>query len=299
MENTNIDVNKLFNIIVPVYRELILSDKVSIKALFRNMNDGRSVWFIVPADTENVKNRLVNWLTNHLNLKEDTDFHIKEIDKKWFESKHTYSQLLLTSEFYKVWIDLGFVKSFIYQTDCYLFRDEFEYWFNKYYTFIGAPIVATNSDWGYYGNYVGNGGFSMRDNVQLFSLLNRENKLWKEHGDELNNTLLEKHTDEKYIDYEDIFICQLLAKHAYVDLPSAKEAAKFAYDRNPDICAEMYGVKCPMCAHNFMLLSNYWAEFIPELTENEELAKDAKIIVDTWNSLDHPEEHGRQGWTDV
>lgn len=292
--------NKIkYNIIVPIYRELILSEKISIKALFRHMKGKCDIWFILPDTDDTIRNSLILFLNDFLGCEITKDFYIKEMNKKWFESKHSYSSLLLTSEFYDFWYKLGYDKSFIYQTDCYLFRDEFDYWADKNYTFVGAPIIATNSDWGYYGGYVGNGGFSMRDNKTLSIILNRENKLWKKYKKQFENTYLEKHTTEKYIDYEDIFICRLLSKYVYINLPSARQAAKFAYDRNPTECSDLYCIDCPMCAHNFMLLSSYWKKYIPELNEknqkfNKELAKTAKNIVSNWKQIDHPEEHGRQ-----
>lgn len=291
--------NTKYNIIVPVYRELVLSEKVSIKALFRHMKNKCDIWFIIPENINTIRNSLILFLDNDLHLKIIKDFYIKEFDTKWFVSKHSYSSLLLTSEFYDFWYKLGYIKSFIYQTDCYLFKDEFDYWANTNYTFVGAPIIATNSDWGYYGGYVGNGGFSMRDNEKLSFILNRKHSFWNKYKDKLENTRLEKHNNEKYIDYEDIFICRLLSKYIYIDLPSVKQAAKFAYDRNPFECSDFYGIDCPMCAHNFMLLSRYWKQYIPELNEksnefNKELSDTAKSIVYNWEHSYHPEEQGKQ-----
>lgn len=283
--------NIKFNIIVPVYHVLEHYEEVSLLALFRNAVK-RDIWFMLPSGDINVLNKLTGFLASH-NILGDK-YHIKFFDKEYFESKNTYSALLLTKEFYETWLEMGYAKSFIYQTDCYLFRDEFDKWAATGYEYIGAPIIATNSDWGYNGNYVGNGGFSMRDNSKFAYIMDRSNEVWTKHKDELENTTLEKNNDYKYIDFEDIFICRLLSKYVYIDIPSAKTASEFAYDRNPSVCAEIYGVKCPMCAHNFMLLYSYWKEYIPELTTDNELLNKAQEIVDAWNKAYHPEEHGRQ-----
>lgn len=287
-----------FNIIVPVYRKLVLFEKVSIGALFRNIKHDYPIYFIVPADSDEIKSSLLEFLNDELGVKININFYIKEYNKRWFETKSTYSSLLLTSEFYKEWLEMGYDKSFIYQTDCYLFRDEFEEWSNKPYTFVGAPIIATNSDWGYFGGYVGNGGFSMRDNYTLSNILNRNNIVWKNHKDELENTKLEKNNTERYIDYEDIFICRLLSRFTYVAIPSAKEASKFAFDRNPSECSKMYGIETPMCAHNFMLLYDYWKHYIKEFDENIQLVNDAEDICENWRNMFHPEETGKQSYAD-
>lgn len=310
MENANTRKSNTFNIIVPVYHKLEHFEEVSIRALFSHLlsDKKRDVWFILPEGDTGTRECLLDFLNKELNLKPNTDFYIKEYNKKLFKSKYTYSKLLLTHEFYKGWYDEGYRKSFIYQTDCYLFRDEFDKWANTGYTFVGAPVVATNSDWGYYGGYVGNGGFSMRDNYKLFLLLYREkdnkgNELWEKHGEEFETAVLEKNSDLKYIDFEDIFICRMLAKYTYVDIPSAKEAAKFAFDRNPFECKDFYNVSCPMVAHNFMLQAKYWSGFIPELDKgserfDKELLGTAQDIIDKWNSSYHPECHGKQFYND-
>lgn len=310
MENANTRKSNTFNIIVPVYHKLEHFEEVSIRALFSHLlsDKKRDVWFILPEGDTGTRECLLDFLNKELNLKPNTDFYIKEYNKKLFKSKYTYSKLLLTHEFYKGWYDEGYRKSFIYQTDCYLFRDEFDKWANTGYTFVGAPVVATNSDWGYYGGYVGNGGFSMRDNYKLFLLLYREkdnkgNELWEKHGEEFETAVLEKNSDLKYIDFEDIFICRMLAKYTYIDIPSAKEAAKFAFDRNPFVCKDFYNVSCPMVAHNFMLQSKYWSGFIPELDKgserfDKELLGTAQDIIDKWNSSYHPECHGKQFYND-
>lgn len=281
-----------FNIIVPVYRQLAHFEEVSLLALFRNAKNRDNIWFILPDDDSNTLNKLTGFLSSQGIL--GGEYHIKFFSAEYFVSKNTYSRLLLTKEFYDTWLEMGYVKSFIYQTDCYLFRDEFEKWANTEYEYIGAPIIATNSDWGYNGNYVGNGGFSMRDNRKFSYIMDRSNDIWVKYKDALENTILEKNSDYKYIDFEDIFICRLLSKYVYIDIPSAKKAAEFAYDRNPSVCASVYGVKCPMCAHNFMLLYAYWTDYIPELKTDNELIKAAEETVNKWNKTYHPEEHGRQ-----
>lgn len=299
-----------FNIIVPIYHKLEHFEEVSIRALVNKLdtNKKRYVWFILPEGDSDTRKCLLDFLDNELHWKIDTNFYIKEYDKKWFETKHTYSKLLLTYEFYKGWYEQGYRKSFIYQTDCYLFRDEFDEWAATNYDFIGAPIIATNSDWGYYGGYVGNGGFSMRDNYKLYLLLyrdenNKGNEIWEKHGEEFETAPLEKNSNLKYIDFEDIFICRMLSKYTYIDIPSAKEAAQFAFDRNPFECKKFYNVTCPMVAHNFMLQASYWKKFIPEIDDDskrfdKELFSTAQDIIDKWNNSYHPEDHGKQAYND-
>lgn len=280
-----------FNIIIPVYAPLDLVAKTSLSSLYRNIKDDYDVFFLVPESNDIIRNSITEYIRYELGTEQ---FKFYELDSKWFQSKSTYSSLLLTSEFYKIWLAMGYEKSFIFQTDCYAFKDDFEKWASTNYDFVGAPVIATNSDWGYYGGYVGNGGFSMRNNNFFYNIFNRNNKLWKEHKEELENTRLTKHSDQRYIDYEDIFICRLLPNFIYVNIPSPKRAAEFAYDRNPFECYEHYKVDCPMVAHNYMLQVGYWKKFIDEFKSDTELHRMANNIVTEWNKLDHPEAHGQQ-----
>ena len=91
----------------------------------------------------------------------------------YFESPHTYSQLLLTTEFYQKFITYSHM--LIVQTDAIVLSDDIDRWATGQYDFIGAPwntplsitmptIVDRNA--GFSGNTffisVGNGGFSLR-----------------------------------------------------------------------------------------------------------------------------------------
>ena len=293
--NTVIEEHKEFNIVVPLYKEeLDEADKLSISRLFNITENKYPVYFIcdINYNADNIK----DFLLKECDLSfEKYDYYIKRIKGNYFESKYTYSKMLLSDWFYKEWLALGFDYTYIYQTDCYLFRDELQHFVDLGYDYIGAPILATNSDWGTTGGYVGNGGFSLRNNRKFMDVLWRDSYLWQTHGEEFNTKELLKNKPYKYIDFEDIFICKLLSKYVKISIPSCIVAAHFAYDRNPFECSIFYNVNIPMCAHNFVLQEQYWKKYIPELTKNEELVKICKKVNEDWENTNHKELEGEQG----
>lgn len=283
-----------FNILIPLYKELGIVDKFSIKRLFNVVGGKYDIYFIF--DTNYMYfDKVKSWLSNELDLTFNKDYYIKQIEGNWFESKQTYSKLLLSDWFYKDNLALGYEYTYIYQTDCYLFSDKLQYFVELGYDYIGAPILATNSDWGLTGGYVGNGGFSLRNNRKFMDILWRDSYLWQTHKDEFENKKLLKNSNYKYIDFEDIFICKLLAKYTKISIPSCKVASEFAYDRNPYECSLFYNIKVPMCAHNFILQSLYWKEYIKELESDKGLKSICEKTLTDWDNMKHPEMEGNQG----
>lgn len=283
-----------FNILIPLYKELGIVDKFSIKRLFNVVGGKYDIYFIF--DTNYMYfDKVKSWLSNELDLTFNKDYYIKQIEGNWFESKQTYSKLLLSDWFYKDNLALGYEYTYIYQTDCYLFSDKLQYFVELGYDYIGAPILATNSDWGLTGGYVGNGGFSLRNNRKFMDILWRDSYLWQTHKDEFENKKLLKNSNYKYIDFEDIFICKLLAKYTKISIPSCKVASEFAYDRNPYECSLFYNIKVPMCAHNFILQSSYWKEYIKELESDKGLKSICEKTLTDWDNMKHPEIEGNQG----
>lgn len=283
-----------FNILIPLYKELGIVDKFSIKRLFNVVGGKYDIYFIF--DTNYMYfDKVKSWLSNELDLTFNKDYYIKQIEGNWFESKQTYSKLLLSDWFYKDNLALGYEYTYIYQTDCYLFSDKLQYFVELGYDYIGAPILATNSDWGLTGGYVGNGGFSLRNNRKFMDILWRDSYLWQTHKDEFENKKLLKNSNYKYIDFEDIFICKLLAKYTKISIPSCKVASEFAYDRNPYECSLFYNIKVPMCAHNFILQSSYWKEYIKELESDKGLKSICEKTLTDWDNMKHLEMEGNQG----
>lgn len=326
--NNKVQHHNTFCIVCPVYKPLDVVEKLSLKSLIDNIVDRKNVvlldnsnepryklkyalFFILSTDNKEAEDSLLDYMSSvELNIYHDKSltgaewykkdgfgFHIDYYDSKNFKSVHTYSQLLLQYYFYKEYLSLGFDYTYLYQLDCYLFKDELQKYADLGFDYIGAPIIATNSDWGEHGSYVGNGGFSLRNNRTMMKILYRESEHWKNHCAVLENTYLPKNSDHKYIEFEDIFICRLLSRYVYINIAPIDIASGFCFDRNSDVLYERChynkeNKETPMCCHNILNQYNWWKDFIPELESNKEIKEIAEKYQQNWETMYHPEEEG-------
>lgn len=317
-----------FCIVCPVYKPLDTVEKLSLKSLIDNIVDKTNtvildnheiryklkyaLFFALPGySDEEIEDSLLEYLaSDELNIYHDKSltgaewckkggfgFSIDYFNKSNFESVYSYSNLLLQDYFYKEYLALGFDYTYLYQLDCYLFKDELQKYADLGFDYIGAPIIATNSDWGQCGTYVGNGGFSLRNNRTMMKVLWRESEHWKKYKEELENTYLPKNSDHKYIEFEDIFICRLLSRYVYINIAPIDIASRFCFDRNSDVLYERchYNIndkETPMACHNIINQYNWWKQFIPEFESNQEIKEIAKKYQQNWNIMYHPEEEG-------
>lgn len=95
----------------------------------------------------------------------------KKFSNIYFESKDSYSLLLVSYFFYNTFKDYEYV--LIYQPDAYIFRDNFEELFLKNYSYIGAPWLKILSNDLLQITAVGNGGFSLRNTNDMLRVLNK------------------------------------------------------------------------------------------------------------------------------
>ncbi|NQU73264.1 MAG: hypothetical protein HQ547_00950 [Candidatus Omnitrophica bacterium] len=140
-------------IIVPIYAERLTPDEeVSFRHLMRHLSE-YDKYLIMP---------------DNLHIKHE-GFSSKEFNKKYFQGRGTYNQLLVSKFFYKTFIKYEYI--LIYHLDSLVFSDQLIEWCKKGYDYIGAPWFksevkrAVNWDLAY--DWVGNGGFSLRK-VQTF-----------------------------------------------------------------------------------------------------------------------------------
>lgn len=93
---------------------------------------------------------------------ESVEFEIKYFDKKYFESTESYNALMLSVSFYRRFLFYKFI--LVYQTDCFVFRDDLMSWLEEGVSYIGAPWLkgfsSAKNETEVIG--VGNGGLSLR-----------------------------------------------------------------------------------------------------------------------------------------
>lgn len=180
---------------------------------------------------------------------------IREFPSCYFEGIKGYNNLLLSVLFYERFLDYEYI--LIYQLDCFVFRDELEFWCSKNYDYIGAPWIRQNiyKDWlcrtslypkelvcmhavlfgGKLLSKVGNGGLSLR-----------------RIGNTIKNLKLFKGTAVKWRGNEDSFYSHYVKTfNPFFKIADFKEALKFSFDSDPETAYEMNGLKLPFACHGW------------------------------------------------
>lgn len=152
VENTKI---KKCIVVIPLYKE---HPEKSEMASFRQCLNVLKKHDICVVTHENLN------LDKYQTLSEEIGkpYDIQYFDQHFFKSVQGYNSLCLTSSFYERFVDYEYM--LIYQTDAWVFRDELNYWCDKGYDYIGAPLFyyinSMKFTTKFYG--VGNGGFCLR-----------------------------------------------------------------------------------------------------------------------------------------
>jgi hypothetical protein len=143
-EKSNCD-NRLVAIVTPLYRfPLAPDEEISIRHLRQHLGQFNR-YIIGPS-------KLPSGFA---------DFKFKQFPQRYFESTQSYSNLLVTKDFYQAFA--GYEYILIYQTDCLVFSSDLEEWCRAGWDYVGAPWFKnfepdpTGGFWA-----VGNGGLSLR-----------------------------------------------------------------------------------------------------------------------------------------
>ena len=144
---------------IPVYREELTDfEKISLRQVHNIMSNWNKV-FIAP------KSLQIDY------GKSFSEYEVIRFDDKYFQSIETYTELLLTEEFYEKFIDYTYL--LIYQLDAFVFSDRLMQFCGIGMDFIGAPACGGN--WKNY--HVGNGGFSLRRISSCLRVVKTKNKI--------------------------------------------------------------------------------------------------------------------------
>lgn len=233
-------------IVVPVYNEVPNElEKLSLKQLDIIVKDDIEICLVGP-------NR-INF-SSYVELFNNNKPKHANFDDKYFESNKSYSQLCLSYDFYKRFDDYEYM--LIYQTDCWIFRNEIKKFCEMGYDYIGGPIYSPGSRWPGFKNsmrpVVGNGGLSLRKISMMLKLTDPNGYLYNKYKDEWNS-----------VDYEDMFICDVLAHDIYINIPDYRIAEQFSIDTLPRHMNKLN----PMGVHRVFALYQYWNKRIDELND--------------------------------
>jgi hypothetical protein len=220
---------------------------------------------------------------NSLNLDPIQLSHYKSqvirFDDRYFTSIAGYNKLMLSSCFYKTFLDYRYM--LIYQLDSYIFSDDLISWCNKGYDYIGGPWLPAQKYEKKSARYkleffnflcrmtsiraganryyqVGNGGFSLRKTETFYQTTLKERKLI--------DYFLSK-TGSLY--HEDIFWgVEMPRLYDNFKVPHWEEALAFAFDIRPWLAYKYANNRLSMGCHGWSSKANihFWEHKIHELT---------------------------------
>lgn len=213
------------------------------------------------------------------NVEVGTEF----FNKEFFINISSYNKLCMDVSFYCRFQKYNFI--LLYQLDCYVFKDELEYWCSKSYDYIGAPWFSNHESYeeGACLMSVGNGGFSLRKIDTFVKVLSSKGnaytfiksyKLNKLIGGNLfvflrmilrgyknNISWLIKEWD----DAEDIFFCQVLDSTRFrLNKPDAELAINFSFEKSPSYLFLKNHNKLPFGCHAWekYQFDSFWFKYI-------------------------------------
>jgi len=180
-----------------------------------------------------------------------------EFDPYYFASPQGYNHLCRTEEFYARFSAYDYI--LLYQTDCYVFRDELLDWCGRGYDYIGAPWMndefrkGSQKRWTQWRvlrpflRKVGNGGFSLR-RVDALRRASRRLRFWTDHMLDIP---------------EDVFWCNF-GRYLYrLKIPGWREALAFAFDASPEECLKTASGRLPFGCHAWNTASlEFWKEHV-------------------------------------
>lgn len=171
------------------------------------------------------------------------DFRIESFSDKYFASIDSYSELLLSTEFYRRFMEYEYM--LIHQLDAFVFSNRLSYFCSLGYDYIGAPLFRGTRYWKEIGARVGNGGFSLRRVDAMLHVLFEKDRILSNHP-----------LRQVFLRYEDLFFgyCGSIGKLYVPDVATAlsfsieddvSHAYRYLHNKLPFGCHGWYKDKYP------------------------------------------------------
>jgi hypothetical protein len=215
--------DKMVVIGIPIYKNSLNEfEKISLQQV-KKILGGYSIMFIAPESLQFDYGE------------EYRGFKIERFSDSYFQSTASYSQLLLSIEFYQRFCDYEFL--LIYQLDAFVFSDQLETFCKMNFDYIGAPTYwpVTMEGLFFEKKMIGNGGFSLRKIKSAIRILEKKRDI---HWDAFLETEFNK--------AEDVFFAFCGSKKEFgFKVPSTRVASQFSVE----LYFKRHSLKLPFGCH--------------------------------------------------
>lgn len=253
-------------ILIPIYRTFF--DDFEIKSL-KSVNQhlrNFPIIFIAPQSLN------IDFLKKY---KIQFDYEIYRFEDVFFKSIDGYNQLLLSSHFYKAFLNYEYM--LICQTDAYVFKNELYFWVSKGFDYIGAPwldskrVLFNHKSRSIFNklkksiglkerlynhiNQVGNGGFSLRKTAKFVEISTKE---------AITIDYFLKNREKENYHVEDVFWSLYVPQKYSFLKPDYQTAMHFCVDRKPEVAFSYLNGKLPFACHGFNKkgVIKFWSKHI-------------------------------------
>lgn len=251
-------------IVIPIYKEFLTDLEIkSVDQCIKILSD-YSILFVCPKGLN----------VTFYKVKFPDINNYRFFDENYFKDLSGYNRLMLNVDFYKTFDDFEYM--LVYQTDCYVFKDELLVWAQKRYDYLGGVWFENYNGNPYAGDKLwqaGNGGLSLRNikNCKKLVASRWPVKGWKtlvQEAESLKNisriqsyaSILRlpfswlgyrnnlKFKTKKFNGNEDTFFIIEGLKLNWFRIPDVQEVLLFSWDRHPAFLYEKLN-KLPFACH--------------------------------------------------
>lgn len=257
----------MVEIVIPIYKNVPDNDDlISLKQVVEVL-ENHKITFVHPKS---------------LNIKEYQRFSTRFLafDDYFFDGIYGYNQLMLNEDFYKSFNEKYIL---IYQTDCFVFKDNLKDWCEKDLDYIGAPWIRSSENLPFFKilwdkgicklksfinykdngkwqkdksllyNEVGNGGLSLRKCDKFIEILQKLPQVKEVYLDK-------KNSGQFYA--EDVFF-SIEPKRNGIEFskPNYKQACLFAIENKQEKALDFNNGVLPFGCHRWNKERNFWRKY--------------------------------------
>ncbi|MCW3160312.1 DUF5672 family protein [Chryseobacterium oryctis] len=264
----------MVDIIIPIYKNIPDDDDIiSLNQVFHILSNYQ-ITFIHPKSLD-------------ISAYKKFGSSFVDFDDVYFKNIYGYNKLMMNLNFYNKFSQKYIL---VYQTDCFVFKDELMYWCQKDFDYIGAPWIRSsekipflklilekttssfkafinfkgNGKWqkdkSLLFNNVGNGGFSLRKREKFIEILEKLPEV-------VDIYLNRKNSGEFYA--EDVFFSiEPERNNIPFSKPNYKEACLFSIENKQGKALEINKGQLPFGCHRWTKKKDFWRDIFKKFNAN-------------------------------